>query len=559
MREKFWNILHKEKKSPGTVQDILNIIFKNRSLTSTDSIQTFLTPSLNSINFNIGDMDKVVQRLVQAIEKKEKIIVYGDYDADGVTATAIMWEGLHSLGANAKPYIPHREREGYGMSIYGIDYLKETEQAELIITVDQGISAKKQIAYAQQKGIEVIVTDHHHKPAELPENCLIVHDHHVCGAAVAWKVITQLLRHYDIEKGTELPVLSKKLLELVAIGLVCDLIPLQGEARTLVSYGLEELKHSTRPGIQALAKLTSFDLKTMQTYHIGYVIGPRINATGRLEHAIDSLRLLCTKNPEKAMELAEKINSINGERKEITQTLIDEAKKQAQQQKQYNMLIIGDPTWNPGIIGLVASRMIEEFYKPTIAWGANADNPDLFKASARSIKGFNIIEAIGQSGNHLINFGGHPMAAGFSFTPAALKEFSQSIRGYAAPHITEDMLTPSIDIDCPLSLSLASTDLYKEIQKLKPFGTQADEPLFASKNVEVVDCRALGSENKHLKLKVTEKETSQKPFEAIAFNFGEYSAKIRPGTQVDLAFHLDLNEWNGRQTLQLKVRDMKVA
>jgi single-stranded-DNA-specific exonuclease len=379
-----------------------------------------------------------------------------------------MWEGLYSLGANVKPYIPHREREGYGVSTYGIDYLLENEKVQLIITVDQGISAKNQISYAHSKGIEVIVTDHHAAPKQLPENCLIVHDHTVSGAAVAWKVVTSLLKKYNSGENskqnegsfTYLPPLSQKLLELVAIGLVCDLVPLKGESRTLVHYGLKELRQTNRPGLLAIAKAAKFEMKDILTYHIGYVIGPRINATGRLEHAIDSLRLLCTKDPSRAQDLAEKINLVNTDRKEITQALINRAQHQALQQKNESILIVGDPTWNPGIIGLVASRLVEEYYKPTLVWGASADHPDLLKASARSIKGFNIIDAISRSSEHLVSFGGHPMAAGFSFLPNSLPFFSEHIRNTNKQLFTEELLTPSLEIDCALPLPLASIELY---------------------------------------------------------------------------------------------------
>jgi len=555
MRERAWKILYKNTTPPSSNEEILKILFTNRALTDQISIDAFLKPDLSTIDFNVGDMDKVVIRLKNAIEDQEKIVVYGDYDADGVTATAVMWETLHSLGANVKPYIPHREREGYGMSIYGIDHLIETEQVQLIVTVDQGISARNQIAYARSKGIDVIVTDHHAAPKLLPEDCLIVHDHRVSGAAVAWKVATKLLK--SSTSDTDLPPLSKKLLELVAIGLVCDIIPLQGEARTLVTYGLEQLKLSDREGLKAIAKIAAFELRDLQTYHIGYVIGPRINATGRLEHAIDSLRLLCTKVPQRAEELAKKINLVNTDRKEITQALIDEARKQAEEQKKQNLLIIGDPSWNPGIIGLVASRMIEEFYKPTIVWGSSADHNNIYKASARSVKGFNIIDAISNSGEHLISFGGHPMAAGFSLEPSSLSNFTKSINTYAKPFMTDDLLTPSLEIDCELPLTLASQELFNEIQQLRPFGAQADEPLFATQDIKVVESRAIGTANKHLKLKLSDTKTN-KQYDAIAFSLGELNSKIRPGDPIDIAYHLDVNEWNNKKTLQLKIRDIKL-
>jgi single-stranded-DNA-specific exonuclease len=564
MKSRLWKILSKNSAFTS-IEEILNVIFQNRAL-SADSLSNFLKPTLQNINFSVGDIDKVVERLREAIKNKEKIIVYGDYDADGVTATAIMWEALYHLGANVKPYIPHREKEGYGISIIGLDYLIEKEQVDLIITVDQGISAKNQISYAQEKGIEVIVTDHHTKPPHLPENCLIVHDHTVSGAAVAWKVATKLLKSYEDEKThnevitthTQLPLLSKQLLELVAIGIVCDLVPLIGESRVLVYYGLEQLRQTTRPGLLAIAKKANIDVSHLEVFQIGYVIGPRINAMGRLEHAMDALRLLCTKNQLKADELASKVNDVNTDRKELTQSLFNQARYQAELQKQHNLIVIGDETWNPGIIGLVASRIVEEYYKPTIVWGSSSEHKEILKASARSIKGFNIINAISIFSEHLASHGGHPMAAGFSVAPTQLQKFSLEIQKYADKEIHADTLIPNLEIDCMLPLQFATVDLYGAIQQLKPFGAQSEEPLFSSEELEVIDARAIGSDNKHLKLKVAQTGASYKPFDAIAFGFGEFSSKIRPGYPISLAYHVDLNVWNGKKNIQLKVRDIKV-
>jgi single-stranded-DNA-specific exonuclease len=568
MKEKIWKLINKSNSAVNSIEDILKIIYANRCLDSIDSIAAFTNPSLLTIDFNIGDMEKVIERLKLAINKKEKIIVYGDYDADGVTATAIMWEALYKLGGNAKPYIPHREREGYGMSIIGIDALIEIEKPDLIITVDQGISGRKQIAYAQEKNIEVIVTDHHHKPELLPENCLIIHDSRVSGAGVAWKTITKLIsattgesienllsQKYDDIDERSLPL---RLLELATIGIVCDLIPLKDESRTMVIHGLEQLRKTKRPGLIALAKSANFNLKDTQCYQIGYIIGPRINAMGRLEHAMDSLRLLCTNNQARADELIQKVNLVNDDRKDLTMELINQARKQAEEQLDHKILILGNKQWNPGVIGLVASRMVEEFYKPTIVWGSSPDHLNIFKASGRSVRGFNIIDAITENSEHLLSYGGHPMAAGLSVSPESLENFTNSIRKTASNNITQDMTNPSLDIDCALPFPLISENLHKAIQELKPFGISAEEPLFSTEKLQVIETRTLGAENKHLKLKVTHSQTGSKPFEAIAFGFGSYGQQIRPGTPIDLAYHVDINEWNGKKSIQLKVRDIKM-
>ncbi|MDQ3239159.1 MAG: single-stranded-DNA-specific exonuclease RecJ [bacterium] len=574
MKQKIWKNHSQNTSPPKSTSDIISLLLKNRHLESSLDIHNFLNPTLDIIKFNIGDIDDVIKRLSIAVQKKEKIVVYGDYDADGVTATAIMWETLYALGANVTPYIPHREKEGYGLSTIGIDHLFEKEQVQLIITVDQGISGKRQIDYAHSKNIEVIVTDHHSKPALLPTNCLIVHDSNVCGAAVSWKVATQLLRYYrekfpdsiassakleqitKINPITNLPQKSMELLELVAIGTICDLIPLVGESRSLVKFGLEALKSTTRPGILALLSLANLKPSDIQAYHVGFVIGPRINATGRLEHAIDSLRLLCTNNQTKANELAQKLNTINTDRIDITFQMINAAQFQANQQQNKKLLIIGDPTWNPGVIGLVASRMVEEFYKPTIAWGSSPDHPEQIKASARSIKSVNIINTISQFHTHLTSHGGHPMAAGLSLNAASLANFTKEIQQYADTNITDELLIPTLDIDCQLPLPLITQELYYEIQNLKPFGMGAQEPIFQTPQMNVLECSTLGAENKHLKLKISS-ETNQ-IFEAIAFNFGTLSSQIRPNNPISLAYNIDINEWNNKKKLQLKVRDIKL-
>lgn len=509
-----WNVLAK----PG--RDIVETLLTNRGLKSAKAIKGFLNPPVPK--FTLPNATRAITRIKTAIKKQEPVVVYGDYDADGICATAIMWEALNSLGAKAMPFIPQREKEGYGLSIDGVKQI----DAKLIITVDSGVVAHEAVDFANKQGIDVIILDHHEKPKKLPAAYAIVHTEELCAAGIAY-----FLAH---DLG------AKPSLELAAIATITDLMPLLSINRSIVKYGLEVLNKTSRPGLKAL--LVVAGIEKVGTYEVGFMIGPRLNASGRIESALSALRLLCTKDPARASELAMSLNETNRQR----QLLLDEQTTHALTlaKTTEKIIVIEHDSYHQGVIGLIAGKLTEKYYLPSIVI---ARGETLSKASARSISGFNVIEAIRQYEDLLVNAGGHPMAAGFTIETANISKFKTQISKLAAEKITADMLERSLRVDCEIDLSVLNMDLYEQLQKFAPFGLGNPEPTFASSGV-LDSYRLVGADGRHLKMVVS-------GFDAIAFNQGYRAAELKVGEKLNLAYTLDLNTFNGSQTLQLKVKD----
>lgn len=540
MLKKIWHVLH--PSPPKSIEEVIEIILRNRNITDKHAL---LNPSLTHVNFTLPNIDTITDRVHQAIQDKQKIVVFGDYDVDGLSATTILWETLHSLGADTIPYIPHREKEGYGLSQTALETVISTHHPKLIITVDCGISATKEVAFAQSQGVEVIITDHHQAPTELP-NSLILHDHHVCGAAVAYKLASHLKK--DIEDD------PTDHLGLAALGTICDIIPLTLENRAIVTHGLQQLRSSTRPGLQALCKVAGIDQSKIETYHLGFVIGPRLNAQGRLHHAMHALRLMCTKDPNRAVQLATELQSTNLDRQELTRELAESATLLAKDFQDDHLLIIGDPSWNPGVIGLIASHLVKEFHKPAIVWGSSDDQPNIYKASARSIQGFNIIENIRKFQNLLLGQGGHPMAAGLSINQENLEQFSQQLRHHAKQTLSQEDLLPKLTIDTPLASPLISTQLSYELQRLSPYGAEYPEPLFQYNSMKILNAKALGKNNQHLKLTLS---LDNGIYDGLFWNKADLIPHLSP--MINLAAKLETNTYNGTTKPQLNIVDIQPA
>ncbi|MDE2588104.1 MAG: single-stranded-DNA-specific exonuclease RecJ, partial [Patescibacteria group bacterium] len=473
---------------------------------------------------------------------KEKIIVFGDYDVDGITGTAVLWETLYKQGADVTPYIPHRVDEGYGLSIKGIEnVLTQFPDTRLIITVDNGIVANEAVAFANKKGIDVIITDHHTIGEKLPDAFTIVHTIKLCGAGVAWILSREITRDTDMGH-----------LDLVALATVADLVPLTGANRTILKEGLQYLRNTQRVGLTELFMEAGIKPEDIDVYHIGHIIGPRLNAMGRMESAMDSLRLLCTKDRVKARMLAAKLGVTNRERQLVTQSASLHAIEHVRNNgKTKNLLFVANESYEEGVIGLVAGKLVEEYYRPSIVVSIGQK---VSKASARSVAGFNIIEFIRLASEHLINAGGHPMAAGFTVETEKIVLLQEMLEKIAEEKLTPDSLTPVVKIDLEVPLSIVSASLYDALKSLGPFGMANPEPVFATKAVEVVDARAIGRDKSHLKMVVSENNLPN--IEAIAFGMGELAYSLKPGSKIDIAYVVDENEWNGRKTLQLKIRDI---
>lgn len=559
---KKWRILNKLKFDKEDAGALTRILLENRGIVNENDRKEFLYPKLEEVIFEKVEIDKnqlnkSLKRIGEAIEKKEQIIVFGDYDVDGITGSAILWESLYSMGAKVLPYIPDRIAEGYGLSVLGIqNVMKEIENIGLIITVDNGIVANEAVRYANEQKIDVIVTDHHATSDNLPSAYAVVHTTKLCGAGVAYLLSGEIKKKFLKKSGNNG---IDDHLELAALGTIADLVPLVGPNRAIVKYGLKNLSRTKRYGLLALYDLAGLrDRENLGVYEVGFVIAPRLNASGRLERAMDSLRLICTKDKERAGMLAAKLEGLNKARQEEMKKASEDAKDKINGSKLKNesLLIVEDESYMEGVIGLVAGRLVEEFYKPSIVISKRSD---FSKGSVRSVKGFNIIEFLRSYEEYFVNLGGHPMAAGFTIETKKIKVLKDVLKADIDMKLDQENLKKSIDIDCELPIEMISEELIGDINLFEPFGMGNPEPVFVTKNMNVFDIRVLGKEGKHLKLVLGHKSglIKNRSIEAIAFGMGEKVDKIEIGDVVDVAYSLGMNRWNGRERLQLRVRDIK--
>jgi len=591
MKFKIQNSKFKIKGKLDT-EKLIKVLLANRDVQTKKEKEEFLDPKLETVTarrvgIDSRNLKKALARIELAINNKEQIVVFGDYDVDGICGSAILWETLNSLGAKVMPYIPHRIGEGYGLSVTGIEnvilnlfqdpkheskeMLKQVQHDKkrgLIITVDNGIVANKAVDFAKNEGIDVIITDHHVAPnpstgSGLPNAFSIVHTTKLCGAGVAWILSNVILNSFqdpqqnskEMLKQVQHDIERDKHLELVALATVADLVPLKGANRTLLKFGLQQLRKTKRMGLLELFKEARLAKDSIGVYEIGHMIAPRLNAMGRLEYAMDSLRLICTNNQKRAENLARLLGNTNKERQDLTLQTVLHAKQVIRDKKQEirKLLFISHESYEQGIIGLVAGKLADEFYRPSIVVSIGEKTS---RASARSISGFNIIEFIREYSSLMLNAGGHPMAAGFTVETAKLLELQKVLEKKADTVIKKDLLTRSLKIDCELPLSFVDLNLYKALQKLAPFGMGNPEPTFLSKKVLIDDMRLVGAENSHLKFRFKIHDLGF-TIDGIGFGMGDKSSEIDIGDKVDIVYTIDENEWNGEKRLQLKVKDIK--
>lgn len=544
---KKWNI--NSSILPKNQEEIINTLLENRGITTSEQKKEFLNPMLQSVTFeNIGikneEIKKATKRIESAMKNNEVIVIFGDYDVDGVTGTALLWETFYwNIGyKNVFPYIPHRVNEGYGISEKGIDgVLAEHSGTSLIITVDNGIVASDAIEYAKTKKIDVIVTDHHVPGERLPKSYATVHTTSVCGASVAFV----LSLYIEGKKITE----NDPRLDLVALATVADLVPLVGASRVLLYFGIQALRNSKRPGIESLVKSSSVEKSKIGVYEIGHILAPRINAAGRLDHALDSLRILCTRNRERSDILARQLSEVNKERQSMTQEASSAAKSLVVFKNEMKIIVSSSQDYKQGIIGLIASRLTEEFYRPALVI---SEGEEISKGSARSIKGVNIIELIRSSSTYLLEMGGHPMAAGFSLKTKNIALFTKEISENAVKQIEEQHFQRSISVDFELEEQFITEKTYHEIQKLAPFGMGNNEPTFLTKNLEVLEIKKIGKDQTHLKFVLG---TGKNRINAVGFGLGKSDQISKSGDKIDVVYALSINEWNDKKTLQLVIRD----
>lgn len=540
-----WRVLNKlvMAKEGFDVSEIIRILLKNREINTDKEIEEFLKPpspySLKPEHLKISlvDLEKAVKRIKKAVKNNEKIIIYGDYDTDGVCATAIIWEVLYQMGAKVMPFIPKRE-EGYGMKVERIDQFAD-EGVSLIITVDQGITAYPQVDHARKMGIDVIVTDHHLPGEKKPRAFSIIHTTALSGSGVSW-FLAKNLGNPD--------------LDLVTIGTVADMLPLTGANRAIVYHGLPKLRNTKRLGLKKLYDKAGISSESLGTYEIGFIIGPRINASGRLDDPMESLRLLLTSKEERALFLAQKIDEQNRKRQVLTEEMTIHARNLwFSQDGKSKLIFVSHTSYEEGILGLIAGKLVEEFYRPAVVI---AQGEKYSRASARSINGFNIIEAIRSCSDILGSHGGHALAAGFSVETVRIEELKTRLLEIAEKNLNEEILTPVLKIDLEMDLSFVSLSLFEILKKLEPFGYGNPEPLFLSRNLIIFDAQTVGDKNQHLKLKVASL-LSRTTFEAIGFGMGGFFDKLSPEEPVDIVYSLLLERWNNSSSLKLKIKDIR--
>ena len=534
-------------------------VLSNRGITTMEQADAFLAPdTLIGNPFLMHGMNETVDRLRRAIRAGEAMAVYGDFDVDGVTATVLLVQALQSLGAKVKPYIPHRIEEGYGLNTDALTQLKE-QGVHVVITVDCGVRSLSEVAFGKKIGLDMIVTDHHAPGDELPDSFATVNPKQalcqypykdLSGAGVAFKVAQALLRANataPVAAGGE-AITEEALVDLVALGTVADLVPLTGENRALVKRGLAQLRNSERPGIQALVRQAAIKPESIEAGTIGYTLGPRLNAAGRLESALMAYNLLATHYPGEADDLAAKLEETNRERQrqttEMTLRARDAVVGRAEQDR---LLFVSAPDFPEGIVGLIASRLAEEFYRPSVAVHRGDTES---RGSARSISEFNIVAALDGCRDLLVRHGGHAMAAGFTVMNENLPKLEERLREIAASLLATLELSPTLSIDAESPLSEMNWKVQKSLEQLAPFGYGNREPIFLSRNVAVRDARIVG--NEHLKLMLSD---GQIVWDAIAFRQGSWMASLP--SRIDVAYQLEARTWNGEARLQLNVKDIK--
>lgn len=557
--------LEKYKVSP-----ILAQVLYNRGLTDPNDAYVFLTAE-GGAGFNplqMTDMPKAVTRVREAIRKGERICVYGDFDADGATSTAVMITVLQKLGARVEPYIPDRVDEGYGLNVDALRTLYK-RGVDLIITVDCGIRSVEEVRAWQHKGKrDIIVTDHHSLGPELPPAYAVVNPKRdddpiegmLAGVGVAYKFAEALVTSCNTERrGSVLREAAKKidmetLLDLVAIGTVADLVPLDKlENRLLVRRGLRVLNSAKRPGVRALMEVAGIAPGTINATSIGFGIGPRINAAGRLASAMLACELLWTRDEAKAKSLAARLQKLNEERQDLTREAQEMVRETLEQRDEDVPLIFAShASFQHGIVGLVAGRITEEYFRPTVVMREGEDESN---ASCRSIPQFDITHALDQCADLLLRHGGHAQAAGFTVLNQNVPALRERLTDIATQALGGQDLRPTLEIDADVDIHHLDEALVEELHMLEPTGNDNPAPLFMTSNAHVADWRLVGRDDNHLKLRLS--RAGQPPIDAIGFNLGEWAGKLPD--RVDVAYELEINEWNGKRSIQLNLKDIRPA
>ncbi|MFJ8087540.1 single-stranded-DNA-specific exonuclease RecJ [Lysinibacillus sp. NPDC095746] len=563
LSKKRWRVERPDAKLVQTLQNDLQLsaiaakILAARGCETTADAESLLNMTETSIHdpFLMQGMAEAVARIEQALDNGEKILVYGDYDCDGVSSTTVMLNVLLDLGADVSFKIPNRFIHGYGPNEALFREAHE-EGAQLIITVDNGISGIEPIRVAKELGMDVIVTDHHEPGDELPPADIILHPRipeghypfgELAGVGVAFKLAHALYG--------ELPT---HLMEYVAVGTVADLVPLVDENRYLVKRGIEELRRSLSPWVQAMCEVASAEQAKINEETIGFYFGPRLNAVGRLGEAAPGVELLMAEDNAKAIELAKQLNTCNSERKDIVKSITDEAIALIESDKKIGdslVLVIAGEGWNAGVVGIVASRLVELYYRPTIVLSLDYEKGTA-KGSARSIEGFHLYNELAKNRDILPHFGGHPMAAGMTLSIEHVDELRSRLNDQARACLSEEQLTPVLNIDIPLKMDEISADAIEEISTLGPYGTDFPKPVYVLEDVEISSMRKIGAAENHIKMELTD---GYEKLDSVGFNKGHLHDELTYGIKVSFTGDLQINEWQGRKKAQFMIEDVQTT
>lgn len=541
------------------VSPLLGQLLVNRGITDIERAGAFLAPDINHLYdpFLFDQMGQAVERLERAVKNQEQILIYGDYDVDGVTSVALLIRVLGKLlPGKILYYIPKRLEEGYGLHLNSLEKAL-ARGVQLIITVDCGITAIEEGSYLKTKGIDLIVTDHHQPQAELPPAYAVIDPKipgsgypftQLAGVGVAFKLLQGLAARFP-----EIKECLFNNLDLVAFGTVADIVPLMDENRVIVKYGLERIQNTDNIGLQALIQTAGLGDKDINAGHIGYVLAPRINAAGRMGNPSIGVKLFLTNNPIQAMDLAKELEKENLDRQMTENEVLQEAQAQIESSpelaQEYALVLAGEG-WHLGVIGIVASKLVEIYHKPVVLIGFEEDEG---RGSGRSISGFNLFKAIEACGRYLTRYGGHEFAAGLTVTREQFLDFKKAFLNEVKTSITKEDLLPMLKIESMVALEGITLDLVRELGKLAPCGPANPTPVLGCKALQVVEYRNVGENGKHLKLKVSNRNIIR---EGIGFNLGSLHQELASTKEVDLAFSLEENNWNGSVQVQMNLKDI---
>lgn len=566
IQKKYWLYNKLDNKKVEELENSLNITkpfaktLLNRGIESPSQAKKFLNPSIEQLYdpFLLKDMNKVVSRLEKAVKNKEKICIYGDYDVDGIGSISILIKYFESIDYTVDFYIPDRLEEGYGLNKEAIEKIVNNG-TRLIITVDCGISSVEEVDLANDLGAEIIITDHHQCPEVLPNAYGIINPlqegcnypfNKLCGCGLAFKLI-QALTPENIFKQS-----IYDYLDITAIATIADVVSIRDENRIIVKAGLDYMSESKNPGIQALLKVSGFLNKKLNTGNIAFGIAPRINAAGRIGSAKSGVELLTTRDTNNASQIAGLLNEENKERQQIESDILNQAINIIEKNPKYKddkVLVVYDKAWHPGVIGIVASRIVDIYYKPTVILGIE---DDIAKGSARSIPGFNLFESMNKCKDLFIKFGGHDQAAGLSINVDNLESFAKEMNIIAEAILTEEDFIPKIIYDDMLKTEDIDGQLIEELEQMEPFGIGNPSPKFAIKGLKPIDIRGVGDQGKHLKAKV---ESNGVNLDSIGFSLGQFKELIEPTDKIDLIFSPEFNIYNGNCNIQLNIKDIKIS